>query len=854
MAASKIASLAALAFASSLIAATSAAAPADPVLVPNLWGTDGPVTCVARYGNTIYLGGRFSSVGPCTGGGVPTDARTGAPRPSFPRVAGYVFAVLPDGAGGWFIGGAFSGVEGVPRANLAHVLANGTVDDWAPDANDKVEALALRGSTLYVGGAFTTIGGESRARIAAIDVVTGRVTRWDPHANNEVACIAQRGKVVYAGGAFTSIGGQARSAIAAIDVSTGLATDWDPSARLDRYVSTNSPSPAYKAPWQNRTLRVRSLAITGNTLYAAGDFDLIGGEKRNSIAALDLASGRATAWDAKLGPPRRWYPYGDWDWPYVAAVVVEGRTVYAGGSFTSVDGRACGPLAALDRDSGRATGFGPMHPGYVEALLLRGRTLYVAGYLSTIGGAGRVNLAAVDLASGRATAWNPRANAEAMCLAAQGNTIFVGGYFFSLNDWLPRNGMAALDATTGRPTGWNPAAWGPRKFLLDGSTLYVAGSFDSIGGKARTSLAALDAASGAVTDWDPQATGEIETLALLNGVLYFGGDFPFVGGRSREGVAAVDAHTGALLPWDPLFGQGRRGVTALAARGNTVYLGGVYELFAADATTGERRTWDPHPQSLYATWYKIPALALAGDRVYIGGVFDSIGTQPRSAIAAVDTLSGKALAWDPEADGTWNLQTMLVNDIAVDEITVFAGGNFDRIGGAPRNGLAALDPVTGAATSWDPMLTGDRYAWDPFVGSVTLQDHWLFVGGDFVSAGCFPRSGFAAWELPHAPRSIARDVAAGENNVLSAKLSLECAPNPARAATAIRFMLPASAEVSLAIYDLQGRRVAAPLDRVALAAGGHETRVRTGAWQPGVYLCRLEACGRVLTRKLLVVR
>src|SRR2546426_1486999 len=76
----------------------------------NLWVTNGPVRAVVRDGGTIYIGGDFTQVGPATGGGVPLDAASGALPPSFPKVVGVVFAVISDGAGGWYLGGSFSAV------------------------------------------------------------------------------------------------------------------------------------------------------------------------------------------------------------------------------------------------------------------------------------------------------------------------------------------------------------------------------------------------------------------------------------------------------------------------------------------------------------------------------------------------------------------------------------------------------------------------------------------------------------------------------------------------------------------------------------------------------------------------
>ncbi len=58
-----------------------------------------------------------------------------------------------------YVGGAFTNVGGVTRNNIAHII-NDYSDDptFNPNAKATVNTLAINGSTIYAGGSFTTIG------------------------------------------------------------------------------------------------------------------------------------------------------------------------------------------------------------------------------------------------------------------------------------------------------------------------------------------------------------------------------------------------------------------------------------------------------------------------------------------------------------------------------------------------------------------------------------------------------------------------------------------------------------------------------------------------------------------------
>ena len=108
--------------ASILLVFLASAAGVDPATAQiadtTLWVADGPVYAIVPDGNTLYIGGAFNRVGPATGAGVPLSVTTGAALPPFPKVIGSINSVVPDGSGGWYLGGQFTRV-GVCRARIS---------------------------------------------------------------------------------------------------------------------------------------------------------------------------------------------------------------------------------------------------------------------------------------------------------------------------------------------------------------------------------------------------------------------------------------------------------------------------------------------------------------------------------------------------------------------------------------------------------------------------------------------------------------------------------------------------------------------------------------------------------------
>lgn len=381
--------------AAALAVAPGQAAAADP---PNLsWQTNGVVRAIAFSNGVMYVGGQFTAVRPP--GTAPGSRRS------------------------------------VKRSNVAAFsTTTGAVLRWHPKVSGTVYSIAVSGSRVYLGGAFTSVDGSVRDRLAAV-TTAGTLSRWNPHADStvDVVRIGPNGNV-FVGGRFGRIGGAARSRVAEISP-TGSLTAWAPQvAQLPGAACPPRCSPV-----------VFTIAFSpaGESVYLGGHFGLVDGVARNEAAAVSLSDGSAVlGFNPNIYAPANCAGCTTPETSRVYTMIATASRVYTCGGYWKVNGtRRSFNVSAFDPDTGALDPtFTVQDDGDTPGCALRSGILYVGGHFNVAGPVCqpgnldpcviRHHVAAIDTRTNALRSWNPGANSSHGLLVITANLkrAAFGGY------------------------------------------------------------------------------------------------------------------------------------------------------------------------------------------------------------------------------------------------------------------------------------------------------------------------------------------------------------------------------------------------------------------------------------------
>ncbi|MDD2921204.1 MAG: hypothetical protein PHQ36_02865, partial [Anaerolineales bacterium] len=303
---------------------------------------------------------------------------------------GDVYAIAVDGSGNVYAGGAFTNVNNsgvvIPEADY---IAKWDGMNWSALGNNGagvgalgggVNAIAVSGTDVYVGGYFTDAAGLPAAdRIAKWDGAN-----WSALGNNGapgngsissgyVNAIAVSGANVYVGGNFYDVNNNGAALPTADYVAKWDGTNWSA-------LGSNGANGAL-----NYT--VYSILINGTNVYVAGSFTNAAG-----LGAADyLAKWDGTNWNALGNNGAGDGAIPNKSGPYVPALAMQGGNLFVGGYFYDVNDGASPQLQAdyLAQWSGThwssvgTVANGALVNGYtgsrVQAILVNGTDVYAGG-------------------------------------------------------------------------------------------------------------------------------------------------------------------------------------------------------------------------------------------------------------------------------------------------------------------------------------------------------------------------------------------------------------------------------------------------------------------------------------------
>jgi hypothetical protein len=801
-------------------------------------GTDGTVYVVLPVGSAVYIGGAFTKVGGIKANFIAKWDGTQWSALGV-GVSGAVSALCASGtdlyvATSFYVsGGVASGVSKWNGTSWTSLAGNALS---TKGANPVIKALAVTGTSLYVGGLFDTIGGVAANNIARWDGATWNTlgTGTTNGTSYQVCALAIIGNDMYVGGSFTSAGGLPANNLARWD-----GTAWN-------LVGTGADNGV------NQT--VLCLVAVGTDLYAGGVFSKAGSVTANSIAKWSNGTWSSFGTGTSNGVS----PTGG-----VYSLAVSGTTVYVGGGFTYIGGNQVGyGVARWDGSAWNVMGT-TRNPGlnansffvYAFSLALVGNNLYAGGTFVEAGDAAAKYIARWD-----GTAWNAvGANANGVdsdinTVAISGTDVYVGGAFSSVGN-VPANRIAKWDGTrwsalletttvgsyngiggsgvTGRGTVYALA--------VSGATVYAAGFFAYAGAAAVNNIAKWDGAhwsalsTGLITGTNPTNLTYVYTLAVAGTTLYAGGTFTTAGGLPANYVAKWNGTAWGALGTGSANGTNAT-VYALATSGASVYAGGNFTT-AGGLAANRVAKWDGTTWSTLGTGATnglsggANALATSGTDLYVGGTFATAGGVTVNNIARWDGTTWNSLGAGP---GMGVNGTVLA--LSVSGTNVYAGGTFTRAGGA----LAARVAKWNGST-WSTFGTGLNAT----VRSLAAGPGALVnVGGLFTTVGDESKFQYAFGVYNDGTTPLATQSA----NVTD--LALAVYPNPTFGGATLTYQLPAAATVSAEVVDAVGRPVATILPGATQAMGSHTLTVP--ALQPGLYLVHLRCNGKSAYCQLVV--
>jgi hypothetical protein len=446
--------------------------------------------------------------------------------------------------------------------------------------------------------------------------------------------------------------------------------------------ATWHPNPDWPTAFNRES--VDALHVDGPWLYVGGYFDQFGGLARASMARVStIGTGVVDpAWDSQLSPD------APWGHSVVAIVPGPGDSLWAAGHLRSTGTTPSTGLVRVARADGTRIGS--------HRLALAGTVLkvaahpaggvVVAGDYFHADGMDREGLLRLDASGGIDPGFAPAVTGDVKTLAVDtAGRVHVGGDLHHPDLPQPLHVLRLQANSDQLDTTWLPAVDGTVDALAFDAVgrLHVGGAFGQVAGQAQARLARFDPNGAFDVDWRPVvADSAVAALAFADDWVYVGAGY----GNLRRFASAAPGH--ADLTWTTWVGERflpslfvRAGGPLVVAHGRTVFMRpeGSISLISQAPGTPAQTLWQQT-----VPWAS-PVVAGSATGPMFGATI-AAGQLLDYELFRFDESGTLGADWRPQLD-----RSVAMMQRSTDGATLWVAGQFSRIDGARRFGLAAFD-------------------------------------------------------------------------------------------------------------------------------------------------------------------
>lgn len=683
------------------------------------------VLWVAHYGDDGY--GNISN-----GLSVITKSDT-KPEPSIDRSE--IYASIPDGKGGFFVGGKLRGEIGIHHINAQLEKDKTFVQSQIRGDHYQTELL-LDGNNLYVSDNSTINldNGQTLKYLFKIDATTGEIDEdFKVSIDYELRTMCIVGEELYIGGNISTVAGEARTGIAALNKNTGALLPWNPEIYPDNY------NAGYTGP----DLVVSDIQVYDDYLYVAGVFQTLPDETERgkgnfSIARYHLSTGIQ---DAGFMIHDNYY-----DHPLIDKMAFKGNTMYImGDDLMYSDGTKDGKFAVVDLNNpgiekfNSDIDFSPVTSwsSTNSEMEIDGNRLYITD-LNAINNRTTQEqkyIVSLNLDSKELDNWAPMPDYRAHTLQLSGDNVLVGGQFLYFQ-WNGGNHVTGIDIhTLEYITVFNSDEI--KDIEVTDNAIFFAGYLAKVDTLTVNGIIKVNRQTLEVMPFEHKITnGGGKTffgdIAIDGNKLYavpiYYYEFDMVGDVPRKNICCINTETAELIPWNPAPFNGKPLV--VYAKDNKVMLSGkiglcenheINSLAKINLKTKALMDWSPMLTGYYPS---VNDMFIDGNNVFVGGSgIGKVNGMDAGDVCAIDKNGGGLVesfaCHDYNGDVHW---------IAKQGNDIFVKGTFDKVNDVDRVFLCKVNAETGALSNWNAGLV---WTWTNLYDIETTDDGLYVAGSNF---------------------------------------------------------------------------------------------------------------------------